>query len=156
MQLHNPYLATPLSIRSYREATSPSDQNNQNVRDWLDRLEESVRTAGGSGGPSAFGLGSRAEQQESAEEDESESDGEERGGDENEPTERGSVGTVKVDEDEKNQSLPDATVPLGLIAELALGSTGHGKGGKGRKVPKDEDDTDDDNVVSNPRYLYCG
>ena len=49
-------------------ATSPSDQNNKNVLDWLDRLEDSVRTAGGSAGPSAFELGSRGEQ-ESAEED---------------------------------------------------------------------------------------
>lgn len=108
-----------------------------------------MRTAGGSGGPSAFGLGSRVEQ-ESAEEDESESENEERtNNDEDEPTERGSVGTVKVDEDEKNSALPDAAVPLGLIAELALSTSG-AKSSKGKKVPKDEDDTDDDNVVSAP------
>ena len=122
-------------------ATSPSDQNNQNVLAWLDRLESSVRTAGSSGGPSAFGLGSRTEP-ESTEEEEDDSDNEEQ----DEPTERGSTaGTIKVEEDDKSQSLPDSAVPLGLIAELSLGSKS--KGSKGRKPAKDEDDTDDDNVV---------
>lgn len=140
-QLHNPYLATPLSIESYRLATSPSDQNNKNVIAWLDRLEHSVRTAGGSGGPSAFGLGSRGEQ-ESANEEETESENEEQ----DEATERGSAtGAVKVEEDERNRGLPSSEVPLGLIAELALSSKP--RGGKGKKTVKD-DDTDDDNVVS--------
>ncbi|KAJ3485890.1 hypothetical protein NLJ89_g11859 [Agrocybe chaxingu] len=54
-QLHNPYLATPLSIASYRMATSPSDQNNRNVLAWLDRLQSSVRDAGNNKGtPYAF------------------------------------------------------------------------------------------------------
>ncbi|GJE99679.1 fungal-specific transcription factor domain-containing protein [Phanerochaete sordida] len=150
-QLHNPYLATPLSIESYRMATSPSDQNNKNVLAWLDRLEHSVRTAGGSAGPGAFGLGSRGEQ-ESATEEESESENEEH----DEPTERGSTGgTVKVEEDEKNQSLPSSEVPLGLIAELALSSKP--RGGKGKKAVKDEDETDDDNVgVANDTYFMPG
>lgn len=140
-QLHNPYLATPLSIESYRMATSPSDQNNKNVLAWLERLEHSVRTAGGSRGPSAFGLSSRSEQ-ESATEDEFESENEEQ----DEPTERGSIGTVKVEEDEKNQSLPSSEVPLGLIAELALSNKP--RGSKGKKPVKDDEETDDDNVVS--------
>ncbi|KAG2097934.1 uncharacterized protein F5147DRAFT_714479 [Suillus discolor] len=38
-QLHNPYLATPLSVASYKAATSPSDSDNMNVVDWLDRLQ---------------------------------------------------------------------------------------------------------------------
>jgi hypothetical protein len=107
------------------------------VRAWLDRLQSSVRAAGGSGGSNAFSLSSRAES-ESTEEEEEERD---------EPTERGSTsGTVKVEEDDKPQSLPDSAVPLGLIAELALGSKP--KTSKGKKAPKEEDDTDDDNVVS--------
>ena len=128
-------------------ATSPSDQNNKNVLAWLDRLEHSVRTAGGSVGPSAFGLGSRGEQ-ESATEDESESDNDEQ----DEPTERGSAaGTIKVEEDEKNQNLPSSEVPLGLIAELALSSKP--RTSKGKKAAKDEEETDDDNVVS--AYSSC-
>ena len=59
IQLHNPYLATPLSIDSYRMATSPSDQNNRNVLQWLERMQESVRTAGVSAGPKAFEFSSR-------------------------------------------------------------------------------------------------
>lgn len=122
-------------------ATSPSDQNNKNVLAWLDRLEDSVRTAGVSGGPSAFGLGSRAED-ESAEEEESESDNDEG----EEPTERGSTaGTVKVEENTKPQSLPDSAVPLGLIAELSLSS--NSRSGKSKRVPKDDEEVDDDNVV---------
>ncbi|KAJ7711995.1 hypothetical protein B0H16DRAFT_1744612 [Mycena metata] len=42
-QLHNPYIATPLSIASYRMATSPSDSTNHNILAWLDRLQASVR-----------------------------------------------------------------------------------------------------------------
>ena len=49
-QIHNPYLATPMSIASYRMATSPTDQNNQNVLAWLDRLQASVQAAGASAG----------------------------------------------------------------------------------------------------------
>src|SRR5260221_14414997 len=48
IQLHNPYIATPLSIASYRMATSPSDQTNNNVLAWLDRLQSSVREPGSS------------------------------------------------------------------------------------------------------------
>ena len=141
-QLHNPYLATPLSIESYRMATSPSDQNNKNVLAWLERLEHSVRTAGGSAGPGAFGLGSRSEH-DSTTEEESESDHDEQ----DEPTERGSTaGTAKAEDDEKNQSLPSSEVPIGLIAELALSSKP--RSGKSKKAVKDEEETDDDNVVS--------
>ncbi|KAG0696615.1 fungal-specific transcription factor domain-containing protein [Suillus ampliporus] len=45
-QLHNPYLATPLSVASYKAATSPSDSDNMNVVDWLDRLQASIRQPG--------------------------------------------------------------------------------------------------------------
>lgn len=116
-------------------ATSPSDQNKQNVLVWLDRLEDSVRTAGRSGGDQAFKPNSRAHQ--SSAEEESDSEHEEPG----EQTERGSVGTVKVEEEDIRQSLPDAAVPLGLIADLSLNHTK-------KTSAKGDDDTDDDNVVS--------
>ncbi|KAI0683838.1 fungal-specific transcription factor domain-containing protein, partial [Cytidiella melzeri] len=139
-QLHNPYVATPLSIASYRNATSPSDQNKQSVLTWLDRLQDSVRTAGRSGGLQAFNLDSRAREGTDGEE-ESESEAEEAG----EPTERGSVGTVKVDEEERQQLLPDTAVPLGLIADLSISNTK-------KTSAKGDDDTDDDNVVSRERF----
>lgn len=133
VQLHNPYLATPLSIASYRLATSPSDSNKQNVLTWLDRLEDSVRTAGRSGGSTAFNLSSRIVTDG---EEESESEHEEPG----ETTERGSVGTLKVEEEERH-ILPDSSVPIGLIADLSLKNT------KKTSAAGDED-PDDDNVVS--------
>src|SRR5260221_13655335 len=64
IQLHNPYIATPLSIASYRMATSPSDQTNTNVIAWLDRLQSSVREQGPSNVTQAF-----LEPRNSAEED---------------------------------------------------------------------------------------
>ncbi len=117
-------------------ATSPSDQNKQNILTWLDRLQDSVRTAGRTGGSQAFNLDSRTRENTDGEE-ESDSEGEEGG----ENTERGSVGTVKLEEEEKKmQLLPDTAVPLGLIADLSLNNTK-------KTSTKGDDDTDDDNVV---------
>ncbi|KAF7798317.1 hypothetical protein EIP86_009538 [Pleurotus ostreatoroseus] len=147
-KLHNPYLATPLSIASYRMATSPSDQNNRNVLAWLDRLEASVRTAGRSGGANAFSLDSRV-RAEGEEESEQESEAEEGGGD----TERGSVGTDGTAKEEGEHLLPDAAVPLGLIAKLALDN----KKKSTAQSSKDGDETDDDNVgVANETYFMPG
>ena len=41
-QLHNPYLATPLSIEAYRNATGTADRHRQNVIAWLDRMQSSA------------------------------------------------------------------------------------------------------------------
>ena len=117
-------------------ATSPSDQNKQNILTWLDRLQDSVRTAGGQGGSQAFNLESRNREGAGGEE-ESDSEGEV-----GETTERGSVGTVKLEEDDKKmQLLPDTAVPLGLIADLSLNNT------KKTSTKEGDDDTDDNNVV---------
>lgn len=135
-----------MSIESYRMATPTGDQNKSNVIAWLDRLQASVSTAGGSAGASAFVLESRSPQ--STEED-SESDNEEQN---EEPTERGSITeTVKAEEDEKHGFLPDVEVPLGLIADLALSGNRRRK----KKSPKEEEDTDDDNVVSAPNRAHA-
>jgi len=53
-QLHNPYLATPLSIVSYQMATSSSDQNKCNVLSWLDHLQLSICDTGSSVGLNIF------------------------------------------------------------------------------------------------------
>ena len=58
-----------MSIASYRMATSPTDQNNQNVLAWLDRLQASVQSAGASGGAAAFRMDSRADAPLSDDED---------------------------------------------------------------------------------------
>ena len=99
--------------------------------------------AGRSGGPQAFNLESRSRSGEGGE-DESEQEEEDEHGNH---TERGSVGTdgtAKVEDDEKSYLLPDAAVPLGLIAKLALDSNKK----KATASAKDGDETDDDNVVS--------
>ncbi|KAI0308911.1 hypothetical protein OF83DRAFT_1180235 [Amylostereum chailletii] len=159
-QLHNPYLATPLSIAAYRMATSSSDNHRQNVVAWLDRLQTSVRhPARGRADLQAFhlasavGAGGRAREREEEEEEAGEAEAEGvrmRGGmrereNENEDEEEEdadadaeggpmSAGTL-VDpdaddpEDERAYSaaLPDAAVPLGLLADLAITAEEKGK-----------------------------
>ncbi|KAF8881560.1 hypothetical protein BD779DRAFT_1545499 [Infundibulicybe gibba] len=159
-QLHNPYIATPLSIASYRMATSPSDENNHQVIEWLDRLKASVATAGAKAGPKAFTLDARGQRGPGDDDSDDESpsktyaqafgltppvdnDGED---DDDGSTE----GTDKL-----RQSLPDSHVPLGLFANLALSN---------RKMRKQEDgkesypnDQNDENVgVANDRYFMPG
>jgi hypothetical protein len=134
-QLHNPYLATPLSIASYRMATSPSDQNNRNIIAWLDRLQASVRAGGVGPSEPAFKLDSRAKAE-----------------DESEPESAGEEDYDACDFDdaardpESMQSLPDAAVPLGLIANLSLSNT-KAKAGSHNGDVASTDTLDDDNVV---------
>ena len=141
-------------------ATSPQDQSNRNVREWLSRMQDSVRTAGSSGGPNAFDLSSRGtatargdhhhEGGVGIDADADDSDG----GDSvtSDPT-RGpktihGVSELQQDLDgqgdgegvDKLHTIPDAAVPLGLIANLALGD--HNESGRKR-----DDKDDDDNVV---------
>jgi len=154
-ELHNPYSATPLSIASYRMATSPSDKNNRDVIAWLDRLAASVHAAGSSGGADAFKMESRA--QDDADDD---SDGDEDENDPNNRTERGS--NVGEDDEaskraeDQSQALPDATVPLGLLASLALSSPKKPRK-KGKVRTGDGDSSNDDNVgVANETYFVPG
>ena len=144
-QIHNPYLATPMSIASYRMATSPTDQNNQNVLAWLDRLQASVQAAGTTGGLSAFKMDARAD----GPSDDSEEDGADGAG--GEPTERGSVGQPEDDEplkdaEDRPTALPNEAVPIGLLANLALDNKSKRKK-KANAKPKDNESSDDD-VVS--------
>lgn len=167
-QLHNPYIATPLSIASYRMATSPSDQDNKNILAWLDRLQSSVRDAGGKAGSRAFKFDERDK------EEESDGDSEGNGG----LTHAQRFGLVAVDADEDSpeppghgnnrdgedddivqSSLPDTHVPLGLIANLSLSNnpkaTGMGKKAEAQDVLGE--DIDDDNVgVANATYFMPG
>ncbi|KAJ7577862.1 fungal-specific transcription factor domain-containing protein [Mycena floridula] len=160
-QLHNPYIATPLSIASYRMAMSPSDSNNKNILAWLDRLQSSVRDAGGKGGTKAFKLDGRPGDIE--EESEAESDHgagrlthAQRYGlvpvdaDEESPD----AGPAETEEDRLQRSLPDSHVPLGLIANLSLSNN---KVTPGKKNDGLAEDVDDDNVgVANATYFMPG
>jgi hypothetical protein len=125
-------------------ATSPSDQNNRNIIAWLDRLQASVRAGGVGPSEPAFKLESRTKteeysDQESAEEDEYDGD---------------------FDDDREGEnlgSLPDAAVPLGLIANLALSNT-KAKANSHNGDVASTDTLDDDNVVCQESvfmlYLY--
>ncbi|KIK64122.1 hypothetical protein GYMLUDRAFT_40371 [Collybiopsis luxurians FD-317 M1] len=175
-QLHNPFIATPLSIASYRMATSPSDSGNRNVLAWLDKLQSSVQNAGGTGGPGAFTLDGRANANGAGDEDD-DSDGEGHGGrrlthaqrfglvpvdsvgDDGEQEQGGENGGERSnsagagDDDALQSTLPDSHVPLGLIANLALSnnkktrvSRKQKEDGKDVVDPLEEDDLDDDNV----------
>lgn len=131
-----------MSIASYRMATSPSDQNNQNVLAWLDRMETSVRTAGTSAGTKAFQLDSRTRPDV---EDDSDDESDDANDD---PTERGTVVDSQEREDANNDdeklfSIPDATVPIGLIANLSLGNKK-----KTKAKVEDRETDDDDDLVS--------
>ncbi|KAM5545448.1 hypothetical protein V8D89_000486 [Ganoderma adspersum] len=155
-QIHNPYLATPMSIASYRMATSPTDQNNQNVLAWLDRLQASVQAAGTAGGLSAFKMDVRAD----GPSDDSEEDGADGAG--GEPTERGSVGHGQPEDDEplkdaedRPTALPNEAVPIGLLANLALDN----KSKRKKKVsakPKDNESSDDDVGVACETFFDPG
>ncbi|KAJ3730753.1 fungal-specific transcription factor domain-containing protein [Lentinula raphanica] len=181
-QLHNPYVATPLSIASYRMATSPSDSTNNNVLAWLDRLRSSVQDAGGKGGPGAFtdGRFSGNDGNMNNDDDDEDSDGEEHGG--RRLTQAQRFGLVPVNEEEPGQestndddegggggdddpigsSLPDSHVPLGLIANLSLSSNKKARSkkhrdAKGLTEALDEENQDDDNVgVANATYFMPG
>ncbi|KAI1793795.1 hypothetical protein LXA43DRAFT_206444 [Ganoderma leucocontextum] len=153
-QIHNPYLATPMSIASYRMATSPTDQNNQNVLAWLDRLQASVQAARASGGLNAFKMDSRAD----GASDDSEEDGAEGAG--GEPTERGSVGQPEDDEplkdaEDRPTALANEAVPIGLLANLALDNKSKRRKKPAAK-PKDNESSDDDVGVACETFFDPG
>ena len=137
-----------MSIASYRMATSPTDQNNQNVLAWLDRLQASVQSAGANAGAAAFKMETRVDGAGASDE----SDDEAADGGAGEATERGSVGHPEDDEplkdaEDRPTAIPNETVPIGLIANLALDSRKPGRRRKAPAKPKEGESSDDD-VVS--------
>lgn len=133
--MHNPYLATPLSIAAYRLSTAPPDAQNQNVRQWLERLQASVRPPTRTGAANTYrnaGPGTDSE------------DGDEEIGVEVEaPESEGSEESVEPD-----KLIPDAAVPLGLFADLSLDQvrSGHSRTRSDPSVEEAKDGEDDDVV----------
>ena len=119
-------------------ATSPSDQNNRNIIAWLDRLQASVRAGGVGHGEPAFKLESRTKTEE-------ESDPESAGEDD---YDNGDFDDAPRD----MMSLPDAAVPIGLIANLSLSNTKARAGSHNGDIAS-TDTLDDDNVVCSESYL---
>lgn len=149
-------MATPLSIASYRMATSPSDQNNRNIIAWLDRLQASVRAGGGAAAREpAFKLESRLSPMAAMRDDESDVESADARDDDYEHVDAEEARTA-----EQMQSLPDASVPLGLIANLSLSNATAKGGGAGTSQHGDvasTDTLDDDNVgVANETYFMPG
>lgn len=118
-------------------ATSPSDQNNRDIIAWLDKLQASVRSAGLAGGDRAFKLESRTKNAEDS--DPESGDGREDDIEIIEPEDA-------LPDPETMQSLPDAAVPLGLIADLSL-SNNKAKAGSHNGDVASTGTLDDDNVV---------
>ncbi|KAG6371035.1 hypothetical protein JVT61DRAFT_10758 [Boletus reticuloceps] len=144
--LHNPYMATPLSIDQFKLAISPSDKDNVRVVDWMDRLQsnthqpgkasaarmEIIREMRCSGQVPSSGAGDRSSASHAM-------------GDSDE--------AVEVSEKARN-ALPDITVPIGLLANLSLdkdnkkekgkgksrGRLGSGTGTSGAAIKPEEDD----------------
>ena len=134
-------------------ATSPSDHNNRNVLAWLDRLQSSVREAGQTGGPRTFlELRNLDADEESDAESESKRTQVDLGtvvGDKNMSTAQDTGGAAdeasqRDEEDKLQSSLPEAHVPLGLIADLSLSNS---KANRKKEGKLNDDDLNDDNVV---------
>ncbi|KAJ7485082.1 hypothetical protein B0H11DRAFT_1149994 [Mycena galericulata] len=179
-QLHNPYIATPLSIASYRMATSPSDATNRNILAWLDRLQASVRAGAGSAldgagstpnfassasAPSGFATSNTNNFTSAAFSSANPNFTASNPALEESPDEDEANHNQNEDDDEgegESSALPDATVPLGLIANLSLSNSRSrerrgGRGGEANAREEELDELDDDNVgVANAAYFRPG
>ncbi|THU98704.1 hypothetical protein K435DRAFT_660495 [Dendrothele bispora CBS 962.96] len=160
-QLHNPYLATPLSIASYRLASSPSDNGNKNVLAWLDRLQSSVQSHQATVHDAVKSRG----QKEDDSDDEGHTSPDQMFPNMSPTTGRTSIGNDEDEDDDadgdKIQSLPDSHVPLGLLANLALSNNNKAKAAKEGRIREEilaeEENLDDNNVgVANETYFLPG
>ncbi|KAJ7725205.1 fungal-specific transcription factor domain-containing protein [Mycena metata] len=171
-QLHNPYIATPLSIASYRMATSPSDSTNHNILAWLDRLQASVR-ANSNDTPTATNFASSAAASLSTAKNAPSAKSASFNNstnpnfasnpafEESDESEGGNEGDGDEDDDDETaelNALPDASVPLGLIANLSLSNSRRERRNGEALTREDElDELDDDNVgVANAAYFMPG
>jgi hypothetical protein len=160
-QLHNPYLATPLSIEAYRMATPTADQHRQEVIAWLDRLQSSVRSppVRSSTGPIPFQLDVLAgkgggQSDESDEEPSLRKHVQPRrasSGSEDTPVSPNTLVESDID------LYPDDAVPIGLLAKLAISTSRDTAGGAADKTHKESATADDDDVgVANKMFFMPG
>ena len=167
-QLHNPYLATPLSIASYKNAVNGAatgSSGDVSVVQWLDKLNSPTLSTTFNQVRNGNGM----DDESASDEDDDEREGDDNDDDEDDDGER---------DREASAALPDSHVPLGLIANLSLTTQrgkrsrrGRGRGGANLasssgtakqgtstngKTP-DEEDIDDENVgVANEGYFMPG
>ncbi|KAJ7348619.1 fungal-specific transcription factor domain-containing protein [Mycena albidolilacea] len=161
-QLHNPYIATPLSIASYRMATSPSDATNRNNLTWLDRLQASVRAGSGDISATNFAFSASASLSGAKRNPNFVSPSfnstnpnlaSNPAFEESDEVEAGNEGEGEEEDG------GDASVPLRLIANLSLSNSRERRRFRGESATREEelDDLDDDNVgVANAAYFMPG
>jgi hypothetical protein len=146
-------------------ATSPSDQNNRNIVAWLDRLQSSLKPAQGKGGLSAFKVDPGPPRGDTHIDDDSDEASDHNPGasdDTKDFLDGGGDANGSPEDPAKLQSLPDAAVPLGLIANLSLSNSKAKNGGKSKPRqegadPANPDNEDDDDVgVANETYFMPG
>ncbi|KAI0263617.1 fungal-specific transcription factor domain-containing protein [Gloeopeniophorella convolvens] len=151
-QMHNPFLATPLSIEAYRTATPSADRHRQDVIAWLDRLQSSVRaparatptSATTPTAPFAFRAHGAGEESDSDEPPMSAHTLVEP--DALEPASAG----AGVD-------FADDAVPLGLLANLAISTSKDGAAAAAAAANKPhEAGAEDDVGVANRKYFMPG
>jgi len=154
-QLHNPYLASPLSIEAYRMAMPSSDHQRQTVIAWLDRLQSSVRSPPVRSGPpkNPFQLDTRT--------GDSEESDDERTQQQHAPPRRASSGSddsplspntlVEADID----PYADEVAPIGLLANLAI-STSKDDPVSEKKGKAGENADDDDVGVASKQFFMPG
>ncbi|KAH9030570.1 fungal-specific transcription factor domain-containing protein [Lactarius deliciosus] len=153
-QLHNPYLATPLSIEAYRMATPSSDHHRDTVIAWLDRLQSSVRSPPVRSGPAKnpFKVDTHAGESEESDDDQTQQ--------QHVPPRRGSSGSddspvspntlVEADID----AYADDAVPIGLLASLAISTSKDRPAVSAEKKGRDNADDDDDDVGVASRQFF--
>ena len=136
-------------------ATSPSDQNNKNVLAWLDRLQSSVRDAGKATGRKAFiELRGSDRQEDDSDGDSEQKRAQRQSGDLKDDADNEDNDDASQDVEKLRSSLPEAHVPLGLIADLSLDTTKSRKKKNPSKELGLEEDLDDDNVVRDLLFSF--
>jgi hypothetical protein len=148
-QLHNPYIANPLSINNFLLSTAPPDQQNQNVKQWLERLQASVRLPSA---PNTLRNAARYRSRDYAEDALSDEDEDDvRAGAEGEDAD---AEWEDLDDPVLSEKLlPDAAVPQGLFAELSLDQARSTKARSDNGA--EEKDGEDDDVVCVHHGLEC-
>ncbi|KAH9031018.1 fungal-specific transcription factor domain-containing protein [Lactarius pseudohatsudake] len=149
-QLHNSYLATPLSIEAYRMATPSSDHHRDTVIAWLDRLQSSVRSPPVRSGPAKnpFQLDTDAGDSEKSDDEQTQ---QQHSGLDDSPVSPNTLVEADID------AYADDAVPIGLLANLAISTSKDRLAFSAEKKSWDNADDDDDDVgVASRRFFMPG
>ncbi|KAH8976971.1 fungal-specific transcription factor domain-containing protein [Lactarius hatsudake] len=137
-QLHNPYLATPLSIEAYRMATPSSDHHRDSVITWLDQLQSSV-CSGPAKNP--FQLGTLAGESEESDDEQTQQ--------QNVPLRREWAGS-----DVSPNTLVEADIDAYVVDAVPIGLLANRPAVSAEKKGWDNADDDDDDIgVASRRFF---